>query len=164
MELGFCRPHGFPTCRLQTDGDRLADSRAALERKAALYDRLTAGEMLDDAAADRYEVDFLLKGSHGGSGRGVAGAGGAGAALDTSELAAAGGGGLMSADMARERERRAGEAEAEAEVGGEGTAAAAAERRREVRGSGGRACWGQRSLAACACGQFEVSKLTKLGV
>ena len=46
---------------LQTADDKLADSYAALERKAALYERLKAGEAgYDDE--ERYNVDFLRKG------------------------------------------------------------------------------------------------------
>ena len=46
---------------LQTADDKLADSYAALERKAQLYERLKAGEAgYDDE--ERYNVDFLKKG------------------------------------------------------------------------------------------------------
>lgn len=46
---------------LQTTDDKLADSYAALERKAELYERLKAGEAgFDDE--ERYNVDFLRKG------------------------------------------------------------------------------------------------------
>ena len=46
---------------LQTADDKLADSYAALERKAVLYERLKAGEAgYDDE--ERYNVDFLRKG------------------------------------------------------------------------------------------------------
>lgn len=41
-------PCPTPTAALQTASDRLADSRAALERKAALYDRLARGEEDDE--------------------------------------------------------------------------------------------------------------------
>lgn len=74
-----------------TPGDVLAASRAALERKAALYERLAAGE---DSAGGEYEVDFALK------------------APDTARLAVAGG--LVSRDMLAERDRRAWEEEVEA--------------------------------------------------
>lgn len=40
--------HSTPRPPLQTASDRLADSRAALERKAALYERLARGEEDDD--------------------------------------------------------------------------------------------------------------------
>lgn len=74
-----------------TPGDVLAASRAALERKAALYERLAAGE---ESAGGEYEVDFALK------------------APDTARLAVAGG--LVSRDMLAERDRRAWEEEVEA--------------------------------------------------
>ena len=45
---------------LQTDKDKLKDSYAALERKAALYDKLSAGRFDDDD--EQYSVDFLQKG------------------------------------------------------------------------------------------------------
>lgn len=44
----------------QTPGERAAESYAALERKAALYDRLAAGGYNSDDEA-RYNVDFLYK-------------------------------------------------------------------------------------------------------
>ena len=47
-------------CILQTDTDKLNDSYAALERKAALYDRLSVGRFDDDD--EQYNVDFLQKG------------------------------------------------------------------------------------------------------
>jgi hypothetical protein len=37
----------------------MADSRAALERKAAIYERMAAG--VDDDEADAYNVDFFTK-------------------------------------------------------------------------------------------------------
>lgn len=45
---------------MQTDTDKLHDSYAALERKAALYDQLTVGRFEDDD--EHYNVDFLQKG------------------------------------------------------------------------------------------------------
>lgn len=48
-------------CIMQTDTDKLNDSYAALERKAALYDRLSVGRFDDDE--EQYNVDFLQKGS-----------------------------------------------------------------------------------------------------
>lgn len=47
-------------CTLQTDKDKLNDSYAALERKAALYDKLSQGCFDDDE--EQYNVDFLQKG------------------------------------------------------------------------------------------------------
>lgn len=47
-------------CTLQTDKDKLNDSYAALERKAALYDKLSQGRFDDDE--EQYNVDFLQKG------------------------------------------------------------------------------------------------------
>ena len=47
-------------CVLQTDTDKLNDSYAALERKAALYDKLSQGRFDDDE--EQYNVDFLQKG------------------------------------------------------------------------------------------------------
>lgn len=43
----------------QTDKDRLADSAAALQRKAAIYERLAAGVENDED--DVYNVDFFAK-------------------------------------------------------------------------------------------------------
>lgn len=40
--------HAAPHAALQTTTDRLSESRAALERKAALYERLARGEVDDD--------------------------------------------------------------------------------------------------------------------
>jgi hypothetical protein len=102
----------------QTGGDRLSESRAALERKAALYDRLSAGNMLEDEEAERYEVNFLLK-EQGGAGSRVrrdqqrlnhtynnsTAAGDMN--IDTSQAAVyTTTGGLLSADMRREQQRR----------------------------------------------------------
>lgn len=47
-------------CNMQTDKDKLDDSYAALERKAALYDKLSVGRFDDDE--EQYNVDFLQKG------------------------------------------------------------------------------------------------------
>ncbi len=44
----------------QTDEDRLNDSYTALERKAALYNKLSSGQYDDDE--EQYHVDFLSKG------------------------------------------------------------------------------------------------------
>ena len=44
---------------LQTAQDKLDESRAALERKSQLYDRLAAGQY--DDADELYNVDFLHK-------------------------------------------------------------------------------------------------------
>ncbi len=41
------------------DPDRESEVRAALERKAALYEKLARGEVED--GGDRYEVDFFVK-------------------------------------------------------------------------------------------------------
>lgn len=46
---------------LQTPQDKLDESRAALERKSQLYERLAAGQ--DNDAAELYNVDFLHKGT-----------------------------------------------------------------------------------------------------
>lgn len=46
---------------MQTAQDKLDDSRAALERKAALYDKLAAGQYNDDGEV--YNVNFLQKGT-----------------------------------------------------------------------------------------------------
>ena len=54
----------FLSFYLQTASDRLDDSRAALERKAALYDRLAAGGVLEGreaGAGEGFEVDFVMK-------------------------------------------------------------------------------------------------------
>eukprot|EP00887_Chlorella_sp_A99_P002345 scaffold10.g2345.t1 len=80
---------------LRTSAQRLGDSRAALERKAALYDKLERGEAEDED--ERYEVDFALK-----------------PPLDTAGIAAGSGGGLLSGDMAQERRRRDWERDEEA--------------------------------------------------
>lgn len=44
---------------MQTDKDRLADSAAALKRKAAIYERLAAG--VEDDEEEQYNVDFFAK-------------------------------------------------------------------------------------------------------
>ena len=46
---------------MQTAQDKLDDSRAALERKAKLYERLAAGQYADEGEV--YNVDFLQKGT-----------------------------------------------------------------------------------------------------
>ena len=46
---------------LQTAQDKLDESRAALERKSQLYERLAAGQYTD--ADELYNVDFLQKGT-----------------------------------------------------------------------------------------------------
>ena len=62
----ICRHHETETDSdqelhdLQTDKDKLSNSYAALERKAALYDRLSAGRF--DVDEEKYNVDFLQKG------------------------------------------------------------------------------------------------------
>lgn len=60
--MSFFRPSQMTGASrfLQTDKDKLNDSYAALERKAALYDRLSAGRFDDDD--EQYNVDFLQKG------------------------------------------------------------------------------------------------------
>lgn len=99
--------------QLKTAGQQLDDSRAALERKAALYERLAAGEEPEDERQlELYEVDFAVK------------------PIDTAALAAGSqgrGGGLLSDDMAAERARREWEAEARDNLAREGDAAAARE-------------------------------------
>ncbi|KIZ06610.1 hypothetical protein MNEG_1344 [Monoraphidium neglectum] len=105
--------------------ERLAESAAALERKAALYGRLARGEAQDEGEA--YEVDFVAKGTLDDEERRGAGdwleerdearrrrAAGEGGAVDTSAAALGSGGGMMSEDMWRERERRRWEEEEEA--------------------------------------------------
>ena len=59
VENNFCFP-AF-SVSFQASTDRLTESHADLERKAALYDRLSSGHTLDDEEAARYEVDFSLK-------------------------------------------------------------------------------------------------------
>jgi hypothetical protein len=49
------------TGRQEEDVDRLKESQEALERKAALYDRMQKGEALNMDEYDKYEVDFLNK-------------------------------------------------------------------------------------------------------
>ncbi|EFN53927.1 hypothetical protein CHLNCDRAFT_58391 [Chlorella variabilis] len=108
---------------LKTTTDRLSESRAALEKKAALYDRLARGEVDDED--DKYEVDFLMKGTGGGAWRQPE--------LDTTGLAVhTQTGGLVSGDMARERERRSWEAEQEAEMAAEEEAERRRAERREL--------------------------------
>ena len=46
---------------VQTAQDKLDDSRAALERKAKLYERLATGQYADEGEV--YNVDFLQKGT-----------------------------------------------------------------------------------------------------
>lgn len=104
----------------QTTADRLTDSREALERKAALYDRIAAGTV-DDDEAERYEVDFLMK-ARPGPRAGV---------VDTAQAAVyTATGGMVSGDMAMEQERRAWEAG----MRGEAAAEEAAEERRRLIG------------------------------
>lgn len=45
----------------EEDVDRLKASEEALERKAALYDRMQKGDALNMDEYDKYEVDFLNK-------------------------------------------------------------------------------------------------------
>uniref|UniRef100_A0A383VA82 Uncharacterized protein n=1 Tax=Tetradesmus obliquus TaxID=3088 RepID=A0A383VA82_TETOB len=86
--------------------ERLAESSAALQRKAQLYERLARGD--EDDEHERYEVEFWRKGAshqqeeqeqdwlqHGRREH-----------VDTSAAAVAGSGGMMSEDMARELQRR----------------------------------------------------------
>ena len=88
---------------MQTTSDRLSESQAALERKAELYNRLASGQA-PDAEAEKYEVDFLLKGF---TGRGVNPQRHT-KEVDTAEAAVyTATGGLLSSDMVREQERRA---------------------------------------------------------
>lgn len=132
---------------IKTASDRLSESRAALERKAALYERLARGEVDDED--DKYEVDFVMKGgdggsgagdgstvwgSSGGAGRGGGGSGGwGGGELDTTGLAVQSGtGGLVHVDMARERERRAWEDEQRAAKAAEEEAERQRQERREL--------------------------------
>ena len=49
------------SCGVQTAQDKLDDSRAALERKAKLYERLATGQYADEGEV--YNVDFLQKGT-----------------------------------------------------------------------------------------------------
>jgi hypothetical protein len=44
---------------MQTEKDRLAESAAALQRKAAIYERMAAG--LEDDEEEKYNVDFFAK-------------------------------------------------------------------------------------------------------
>jgi hypothetical protein len=115
----------------QSKGDRFSESRVSLERKAALYDRLSSGHMLEDEETARYEVDFLYK--ERGSSRGghpstaFAAAGG----IDTTQAAVyttTTTGALLSADMRREQERRAWEES----IHQESVAERVADERREV--------------------------------
>lgn len=46
---------------MQTEDDRLHESRSALERKAQLYDKLASGQCDDED--EQYNVDFLRKGT-----------------------------------------------------------------------------------------------------
>lgn len=95
---------------MQSRGDRLSESRVSLERKAALYDRLSYGRMLEDEETARYEVDFSLKGGGSGGHNRTAAAAAAAAAggIDTTQAAVySTTGALLSADMRREQERRA---------------------------------------------------------
>lgn len=110
---------------LQSPADRLSESRAALERKAQLYERLTSGH-IDDDEAEKYEVDFLMKGFSGREG-------GPRPALDTAEAAVQSRtGGLISADMAMERDRRAWEDGVHASMHDESAAEQRGEARREL--------------------------------
>ena len=49
-------PPAIPPAPLQTTTDRLSESRAALERKAALYERLARGEVEDEGGCGRESV------------------------------------------------------------------------------------------------------------
>lgn len=133
----FQPPHFLsilPLTPLQTASDRLADSRAALERKAALYDRLASGAPLEDADAERYEVDFLMKATTGEPQQYAQLAPQAQRpVVDTAEQAAfTRTGGMMTADMAQERQRRAWEQEVGESWRGEAAAEEAADARRQV--------------------------------
>ncbi|KAI3431435.1 hypothetical protein D9Q98_004487 [Chlorella vulgaris] len=122
---------------VKTATDKLGESRAALERKAALYDRLARGEVDDEDAI--YEVDFLMKGGVGGGGT-ASGNGGTAwhqqqqqGEVDTAGMAAyTATGGLRSGDMAREQERRSWEAEQEAEIAAEEETERRRKERREL--------------------------------
>ena len=81
---------------IQTEQSRLADSAAALERKAALYDRLASGQ--ERAPEGQYDVDFELKPAPDSLG----------------QAAGVPGGGLVSEDMRAERARQDWEDEVEA--------------------------------------------------
>ncbi len=61
----------LPSSHTQSADERTAESYAALERKAALYDKLTAGGYTSDDEA-RYNVDFLYKEMAGDGGRDAA--------------------------------------------------------------------------------------------
>ncbi|PSC71976.1 pentatricopeptide repeat-containing protein [Micractinium conductrix] len=116
---------------IKTASDRLSESRAALEKKAALYERLAAGEVDDER--DVYEVDFLMKGASERRGGGGGGGWGSQGELDTTGLAVqTQTGGLMHADMARERERRSWEAEEEAAMAAEQEGERRRKERREL--------------------------------
>jgi hypothetical protein len=79
----------------QKKANRLEESHQSLERKAALYDRLSSGHMLSDEEIERYQVDFLLKD------------GGVGGSTNTRQNAVyTTAGGMLSADMRRKQERR----------------------------------------------------------
>ena len=95
----------------------MTESAAALERKAALYDRLAAGNPGNEDDFERYEVDFLMKGAPGGGDNSGIGGGGnrieKRGEIDTVEAAVyTETGALVSEDMAREQERRKWEREA----------------------------------------------------
>lgn len=108
---------------LQTPATQAAQSYAALEQKAALYDKLARGELDDNE--ERYEVDFLRKGDwcdagpsgqrHGdGQEAGPAGrpaAAAAAGAIDSAGEAVLRSRGLVSSDMEQERQRRSWEEE-----------------------------------------------------
>ncbi|KAL4431730.1 hypothetical protein ABPG77_002946 [Micractinium sp. CCAP 211/92] len=130
---------------IKTASDRLSESRAALERKAALYERLARGEV--EAEDDKYEVDFVMKGDDGGGGGGDgssiwgsgegAGRGGGGGwgggELDSAGLAVqTETGGLLHMDMVRERERRSWDAEQRATKAAEEEAERQRQERREL--------------------------------
>eukprot|EP00884_Botryococcus_braunii_P017920 jgi/Botrbrau1/4811/Bobra.0325s0031.2 len=91
---------------IKTDKDRLAESAAALKRKAAMYERLAAG--VEDDEDEQYNVDFFAK-----SGTledeavriaQLAADNRSDSALDTF-AAAISAEGMVSGDMIRERER-----------------------------------------------------------
>jgi len=105
---------------VQSSAHRLSDSQAALERKAELYERLASGHIADEEA-EKYEVDFLLKGLKG-------------QAMNTAESALlfSATGGMVAADMVQEQQRRAWEQQVYQTMRQETITEAAADDKREV--------------------------------
>lgn len=136
---------------IKTTSDRLAESSVALERKAALYDRLASGDGAGgvDTEGEHYVVDFLMKAAHT-------------PAVDSADAASRSvTGGLLSGDMERELERRGWEAEATANLALEQAVEERRRQRREVMGAVAEETKAGREATAGAREQRAVADATR---